>query len=131
MTQRIQIEPTTIGGQRGQYNRVHYEGTVLIDATWNPELEGCRMLSTRGIVGRLEVWRCGKSHPDMLVPDITKAAEWTVEESDKRGPHFVRWRPRPEEVPRHAISLSVLFPPAAVLGSGDPTLARKEMEPAK
>jgi hypothetical protein len=67
----------------------------------------------------------------MLVPDITKAAEWTVEESDKRGPHFVRWRPRPEDVPRNAVSLSVPFPPSAVLGSGDPTLPypRKKQSP--
>src|SRR5262245_44214862 len=69
-------------------------------------------------------------HPDMLVPDITKAAEWTVEESDKRGPHFVRWWPRPEDVPRNAISLSAQFPPAAVL-SGDPPLPRKENQPVE
>jgi hypothetical protein len=120
MTHRIQIEPTTIRGERGQYYRVHYEGAVLIDETWNPELEACRALLARGIVGRLEVWRSGKSHPDMLVPDITKAAQWSVEESGKRGPHFVRWRPRPEDVPRNAVSSSAPFPPAAVLGSGDP-----------
>lgn len=130
MIHRIHIEPTTIRGERGQYYRVYYEGAVLIDESWNPELEACRALLAHGIMGRLEVWRFGKSHPDMLVPDITKAAEWTVEESDKRGPHFVRWWPRPEVVPRNAISLSAQFPPAAVL-SGDPPLPRKENQPVE
>jgi hypothetical protein len=47
MTHRIQIEPTTIRGERGQYYRVHFEDAVLIDETWNPELEACRVLSLR------------------------------------------------------------------------------------
>jgi len=92
MIHRIHIEPTTIRGDRGQYYRVHYEGAPLIDETWNPELEACRALLARGIVGRLEIWRAGKPHPDMLVPDIAKAAEWTVEENEEHGPRFVRYR---------------------------------------
>jgi hypothetical protein len=130
MTHRIQIEPTTIRGERGQYYRVHYEGAVLIDETWNPELEACRSLLARGIMGRLEVWRCGKSHPDMLVPNIPKAAEWTIEESEKSGPRFARWKRRPENIPQNPVSLSGAFAPAAVLRLGDPSLPRKEIEPA-
>jgi hypothetical protein len=109
---------------------VHCEGALFIDETWNPEFEACRALLARGIVGRLEVWRFGKSHPDMLVPDIAKAAEWTVKENETRGPHFARWQPRPEDLSQNAVSLSRLFPPAAVLGSGATTLATKEIEPA-
>jgi hypothetical protein len=127
MTHRIYIEPTTIRGERGQHYRVHYEGALLIDETWNPECEACRVLLARGIVGRLETWRFGKSHPDMLVPNIAKAAEWTVGENEDSGPRFVRWRPRPENIPH----LSGAFAPAAVLGPSDPTLPRKETEPAK
>jgi hypothetical protein len=129
MVHRIHIEPTTIRGERGQYYRVHYEGAPLIDETWNPELEACRALLTRGIVGQLEVWGFGKSHPDMLVPDIAKAAEWTVKENETRGPHFVRWQPRPEDLSQNAVSRAPEILPAAVLGSGDPTLPRKETEP--
>src|SRR5215471_9370816 len=77
---RIYVEPTTIRGERGQHYRVHYEGAVLIEDTWNPEFEACRALLARGVSGRLEVWRVGRDHPDMLVPDIARAAEWTVEE---------------------------------------------------
>ena len=72
---RIYIEPTTIRGDRGQYYRVNYRGAPLIDETWIPEFEASRVLSARGIAGRLEVWRFGKSDPDMSVPDIAKAAE--------------------------------------------------------
>jgi hypothetical protein len=130
MTHRIHIEPTTVRGERGLYYRVHYEGAVLVDENWNPELESCRALLARGIVGRLEIWRFGGAYPDMIIADIAKAAEWTVEESEKRGPRFTQWKQRPEDVPRNAVSLSALFPPAAGLGSGDPTLPRKETEPA-
>jgi hypothetical protein len=102
MPHRIYIEPTTIRGERGQYYRVHYKGAVLIDETRNPELEACRALLSRGIVGRLEIWRFGKDHSDMLIPDIAKAAECTVEENEKRGPRFVQWT-RPDDAPWNAV----------------------------
>jgi hypothetical protein len=130
MTHRIDIEPTTIRGKRGQRYRVHYEGAVLIHETWNPEFEACRALMARGITGRLEVWRLSKSHPDMLVPDIAKAAEWTVVENESHGPRFARWEPRPEDLSWNAASRARGIAPAAVLGSGAPTLPRKENEPS-
>src|SRR5262249_53241879 len=75
-----------------------------------------RVLSARGIAGRLEVWRFGKSDPDMSVPDIAKAAEWTVKENETRGPHFVRWQPRPEDLSQNLVSRAPEILPAAVLG---------------
>src|SRR5262249_3849430 len=98
VTRKIFIEPTSIRGDKGQYYRVHYEGGVLIDETWNPEFEACRALLARGVTGRLEVWRAGKDYPDMLVRDIAKAAEWTVVENEQHGPRFARWRPLPERL---------------------------------
>ena len=130
MIHRIIIEPTTIRGERGQYYRVHYEGAPLIDETWNPEFEACRVLLARGITGRLEVWRVGRDHPDMLVRDIAKAAKWTVVENESHGPRFVRWKPLPEDVSQNAVSCAPGIPPAAVLGSGPTTPATKEIEPA-
>ena len=50
---------------------------VLIE-DWNPEFEACRVLVARGITGRLETWRIGKTHPDMT-------GRWTVVENDKEG----------------------------------------------
>ena len=123
--QIIWIEPTSVRGERGQRYRVTYQGAILFHETWCPELEGCRTLLARGIAGPLEIWRFGKDHPDMLIPDIAKAAEWSVEENEKWGPRFTRWRPRPEDVPRNAVSLSGPFLPAAVLGPDDPPLLKK------
>jgi hypothetical protein len=128
---RIYIEPTTIRGERGQYYRVYCQGAVLIDETWNPEFEACRVLLARGFLGRLEVWRLGKDHPDMVVRDIATAAEWTVEENEKSGPRFVRWKPRPEHLLPNAVSLSAPFAPAAVLMPGDHLSPRIETEPAE
>ena len=127
---RIYIEPTTIRGERGQYYRVHYRGAPLIDETWNPEFDACRALIARGIVGRLEVWSFGKNHPDMLLPDIAKAAKWTVKENETRGPHFVSWQPRPEDLSQNAVPRAPAILPAAILRSGGPPLPRKETEPA-
>ena len=76
MTHRIFIQPTTIRGKRGQYYRVQYQDIVLVDETRSPELEACRTLLARGLLGRLEVWRFGKDHPDMVVPDIAIAGAW-------------------------------------------------------
>jgi hypothetical protein len=45
-------------------------------------------LVARGVKGRLETWRTGKTHPDMIVPDIKEGARWTVEENDKVGPRI-------------------------------------------
>ena len=56
----VTIEPTTVRGDRGTRYRVYYEGAVLIEETWNPELDACRLLAARRITGRLEVWRTGK-----------------------------------------------------------------------
>jgi len=100
MPRKIVIEPTSIRGERGQYYRVYFKGAVLIDDTWVPIFDACRALVTRNITGCLEVWRAGKATADLIVPDIAKAAGCTIEENEKRGPRFVRWRPRPE----HGIS---------------------------
>ena len=131
MTHLICIEPTTIRGERGQYYRVHYRGAVLIDETWNPEFEACRALVARGVTGRLEVWRFGKAHPDMLVQDIAKAAEWTVVDNESHGPRFARWRPLPERLSQDAGSCAAGFAAAAGKPAGRPTLPLKETEPAQ
>ena len=86
ISSRIVIEPTSIRGERGQYYRVYFEGAVLIEDTWNPELEACRALVARGITGRLEVWRSDKPYPGLIFPDIEEGARWTVVENDKEGP---------------------------------------------
>jgi len=97
MNHRVDIEPTSVRGERGQHYRVLYAGEVLIEGTWNPEFEACRALLAMGVRGNLQTWRRGKQHWDLQV-DIERGAGLTVEESENHGPKIVRWRPRPQDV---------------------------------
>jgi hypothetical protein len=93
-THRIDIEPTSLGDS-GQRYLVRYAGAVLVESTRNPDFDACRALLKMGAAGQLEMW-----HPNSRFPariDIVKGAGLTVEESDRVGPRFARWRARPEE----------------------------------
>jgi hypothetical protein len=92
---RVEVEPISIHGERGQHYRVWLEGAVLIEDTWNPEFETCRAVQARGIRGKLQTWRRGKQHWDMQL-DIERGAGLTVEENEQQGPKIVRWRPHPQ-----------------------------------
>jgi hypothetical protein len=118
MAHRIVIEPTSIRGERGQYYRVSFGDSVLIEDTWNPEFEACRALVARGITGRLETWRAGKTHPDMIVPDIEEGARWTVVENDKEGPVINRWEPFPDHLQPDAVPHGRVLAPAAGIDRG-------------
>lgn len=101
MTARITIEPTRFES-RGQLYCVLYDGSTLIEAAREPLLEACRALVAEGVTGRVEMYRPGKTHPDMRA-DIACAARLTVKEGDD-GPRFRPWMPfssRPVE-PRNA-----------------------------
>jgi len=119
MTHRIYIEPTAIRGERGQSYRVHYQGAVLIDETWNPEFEACRALLARGVTGRLEVWRPRGTFPGLIL-DIEKATKLTVEESATVSARIVPWMPFAMGAGRETQASD----------EGAATLPRKETEPA-
>jgi len=70
---RVEVEPISIHGERGQHYRVWHEGTVLIEDTWNPKFETCRALLARGIRGKLQTWRWGRQHWDMQL-DIERGS---------------------------------------------------------
>jgi hypothetical protein len=88
---RITIEPTRVGGERGQRYRVYFEGTVLVEDTRDPEHDAARALLARGIRGQFETWRLGGSHPSVR-GDIEACALLTTEESAKIGPRVRSWR---------------------------------------
>jgi hypothetical protein len=88
---RIEIEAIRYGA-RGATYRVIHAGEILLTATRSPELDACRALLTRGLAGRLEVWRPGKATWDAAV-DIEAGAQLTVAEDHRQGPRFVRWEP--------------------------------------
>jgi hypothetical protein len=105
--QRIWIKAAGLGA-RGQRYRVTHNGVTLIERTKNPEFDAARALLALGLVGQVEVWRPGASSPAMRL-DIEKGARLTVEEGDREGLRFVRWRPLlvddvSEAVPCRAVS---------------------------
>lgn len=69
------------------------DSELLLSKVDEPVYSVCRLLAGRGVRGRLEVWRPGKRHADMIVPDLTKAAAWTIEETAKIGPRLRKHRP--------------------------------------
>ena len=100
---RIYLEPVSLS-DRGQRYRVIHDGLTLIASSRNPEFDFARALLAKGITGQLEVWHNGAAFYAMRV-DIAEAAGLTVEESDRIGPRFARWRPRSEET-ANAVSCS-------------------------
>lgn len=73
---------------------VHLEtGELLLGKCDEPIYDACRQLAGRGVTGRLEVWRSGKRHADVIVRDIVRAAGWTIEETAKVGPRLRKHRP--------------------------------------
>src|SRR5262245_24173974 len=95
-THRIHIVPIGLG-ESGRRYLVRYAGAVLVASTRNPEFDACRALLEMGATGRVEMWGHGASFPVMQV-DIVKGAGLTVEDSDRVGPRFARWRARSAEV---------------------------------
>jgi len=85
-------DPSSAG--RGCRYDVHLEpGELLLGKSDEPIYDACRQLAARGVTGRLEVWRSGKRHADVIVRDIVRAAGWTIEETAKVGPRLRRHRP--------------------------------------
>lgn len=81
-------------GGRGCRYDVHFDtGELLLGKSDEPIYDACRQLAARGVTGRLEVWRAGKRHADVIVRDIVRAGGWTIEETAKVGPRFRRHRP--------------------------------------
>ena len=90
-THTILIEPVTCGVQ-GQRYRVTYLGRVLLDRVREPLFDACRALAAKGIAGRLEMWRPGRTAPDMAV-EIGQGARVAVAETAGHGPVFRQWQP--------------------------------------
>jgi hypothetical protein len=59
MTHKIIIGPTKLG-HKGQYYRVSYNGSVLIEECRYPEHDACRALLARAITGRLRTHGLGR-----------------------------------------------------------------------
>jgi hypothetical protein len=66
-------------------------GPVIVEASTEPLLAGCRALLAMGITGPVELWDSVRSFP-RLAGDIATLAALTVNESEAS---FRRWKPFP------------------------------------
>jgi hypothetical protein len=78
-----------------------------------PNFDACRRLVDLGFTGRLEVWRAGKAHPDMIVPAVNACGRWTIVEYGKAGPTIAPWKPFAEDAQPNAVSCAAVLAPAA------------------
>jgi hypothetical protein len=80
-------------GQRYNARLGTPDGEQIVADALDVEFAACRALTARDVAGRMEVWRPGSAHPDMLIADIAEAATWTIRETERLGPTRVRYRP--------------------------------------
>jgi hypothetical protein len=125
---RVELEPIGLT-ENGRRYRVTYAGETLVEGRRNPIFDACRALLARGITGRLEVWRWGKTSADMQL-DIERGASLAIKETATESLHIVPWRPRPDATSPDTVLYRCAQPPAAIYASsvGLPT---RESEPAK
>jgi hypothetical protein len=88
MTTRITIAEQSPGRYRATLN-----GEGLIGGSDTPFLDSARVLLSRGVTGRLEMWDETRPYPRM-VGDIASAARLTVR-TDRGKLRFDLWRPLP------------------------------------
>lgn len=92
MITKIFISRAKISADGARYRVTRENGSALIESSRSPEFDACRALLAEGVTGRLEVWRPGKSSPDMVL-DIERGSRSTVSEASKDGPVFRKWQP--------------------------------------
>jgi hypothetical protein len=112
---RVELEPIGLT-EHGQRYRVTYAGEILVEGRRNPIFDACRALLARGIIGRLEVWRQGKTSADMQL-DIERGAGLAIWETATQSLRVVPWRPRPDITSQNAVSHRAVRPPAATYAS--------------
>jgi hypothetical protein len=93
LTHRIELHVVRYGG-RGPVYRVSYDGQTLLASSRCPLLDACRALLTRGVTGRLELWRSGRTSFDVAA-DIEEGAKWTILETETESLRLARWTPSP------------------------------------
>ena len=91
MAPRVEIIQAGLGSRGLRYSFT-YRGAMLVENTRTPAFAACRALLARGITGRLEVWRPGKTCADMQL-DIETGAGLTISETDAHGLQVVPWQP--------------------------------------
>jgi hypothetical protein len=90
-------------------------GETLVEGRRNPVFDACRALHARGVTGRLEVRRRGKTSADLLL-DIERGAGLAIKETTTESLRVVvwePWRPRHDDLFQGCVSYRRVQPPAA------------------
>jgi hypothetical protein len=93
----ILIEPLPIKPENGygRYRVKLADGSVLLEATRDPEHDSCRALMARGITGALDI--CGSDGVRRArIHSIEAAARFSIFESSAGGMQLGRWKVPPD-----------------------------------
>jgi hypothetical protein len=102
-------------GERGPVYRVMYAGEVLRARARCPLFEACRALLAKGITGRLELWRPGKTTFDVAC-DVEVGAQHTIIETAEVSLRLAKWAPvSPEAICRLRHRVLAATDPSQVL----------------
>ena len=83
----------TVGtGKRGILYDVEFDGEVICQSSLTPLLDACRVLLSRGLTGKIEMWDYERPYPRMR-STIEGAAQLAVIDRGS-GPVFTKWRPK-------------------------------------
>jgi hypothetical protein len=83
----------------GRYKAVLADGTVLLKSSRQPLLDGARALLAQGIDPETVLVMARKSTgTESLRAKVGDAAKLTVQEGDRVGPRFVKWKPYPQSL---------------------------------
>jgi hypothetical protein len=81
----------------GRYKATLADGTVLLKSSRQPLLDGARALLAQGIDPETVLVMARKSAgTESLLARAGDAAKLTVQEGDRVGPRFVKWKPYPQ-----------------------------------
>jgi hypothetical protein len=96
---RVELEPVVGLSEQGQRFRVMHASDTLVEGRRNQIFDACRALLARGITGRLEVWRPGKTSVALQL-DIERGACLAIKETATESLRIVTrepWHPNPDD----------------------------------
>ena len=93
------------------------EGPLLVNSSLEPEFAASRVLVSRGITGRIEIWDSERPYP-RTSGEIEKLAKLTVREDENTPPTLRAWMP---------FAVATGGPKSAKRGSGLPSTPKRRL----
>jgi hypothetical protein len=82
----------------GRYKAMLADGTVLLKSSRQPLLDGARALLAQGVDPETVLVMARSTGTESLRAKVGDAAKLTVQEGDRVGPRFVKWKPYPQSL---------------------------------